>query len=42
MKDLNRVELIGHLGADPIVMYTGPGHRADDVQRRDQPALEGY
>ncbi len=25
MKDLNRVELIGHLGADPTVMYTDAG-----------------
>jgi len=25
MKDLNRVELIGHLGADPTVVYTDVG-----------------
>lgn len=25
MKDLNRVELIGHLGADPTVLYTDVG-----------------
>ena len=41
MHDLNRVELIGHLGQDPEVTYTATGI-AHPVQCGDQPAVEGW
>ena len=39
--DLNRVQLIGHLGQDPETTYTGHRYSPDHLQRSDQRSLEG-
>ena len=41
MQDLNRVQLIGHLGQDPETKYTGHRYSPDHLQRSDQRSLEG-